>query len=101
MKSKVKVKIDNVKLVEKLSKLEIEEKDYFTKQFNETLSVVEEINNLDTQGLTPTNHVTNLSNVFREDNIDEERLLSQKEALSGSRCVFNGYFVVKAVFENE
>jgi aspartyl/glutamyl-tRNA(Asn/Gln) amidotransferase C subunit len=101
MKSKSKIKKENVELVERLSKLKVKETDYYTRQFEETLSVVDEINKLDTKRIAPTNHVTNLKNVYRDDEVDKKRVLSQKEALSGSENTHNGYFLVSAVFENE
>lgn len=101
MKNISKLRSRDVELVERLSKLDVKEADYYTRQFNKTLSIIGEINALDTEKVTPTNHVTDLTNVFREDEVDKNRILAKEEALSGSNCVHNGYFMVKAVFDDE
>lgn len=71
----------------------------FSKQLSETLDYVEVLKELDqkTKDLSPTAQVTNLENVFRE---DEVRLsLSQKETLANARKTHKGYFVTKAIFK--
>lgn len=90
-----------VKVIENLSRLivDVKEKEYFTKQFNETISVVDKLGEIKTENIKPTHQVTGLINVFREDKIDKNRILTQEEALSGSKNTHKGYFVVKAVFE--
>lgn len=96
-----KITKDIVKSIEGLSRLEIkkDEVEFFTKQFNETLSVVEKLNKVDTKTTKATHQVTGLINVFREDKIEKERILKQKEALSGSKHIYEGCFVVEAVFK--
>ena len=87
----------------KLSNLSVEKKQisYFTKQFNETLKIVTKLNKLNTKGVSETHHVTKLSNVFRKDKIIKERVLNQKEALSNAKNTYQGYFVVKAIFDEQ
>ncbi len=89
-----------IKKIEKLSFLNIseEESEYFVNQFNETLSIIEIFDKLNTKNITPTNQVTGLFNVFREDKIDKKRILTQAEALSNTKSSLNGYFMVKAIF---
>ena len=91
---------DTVKQMVKLSNLKVDEKEveYFTTQFNETLATIDNLNKLDTKKVLGTNHVTGLENVFREDKVDKKRMLTQKEALSNSKRNFQGYFLVKAIF---
>ncbi len=48
-----------------------DEKETFTKQFNEILSYFHKIDELDLDEVEPTYHVIELSNVFREDEATE------------------------------
>ncbi len=59
----------DVEHIAKLARLEFseEEKEKFTRQFNEILSYIEQLNKLDTGTVKPLSHVIELSNVFRED----------------------------------
>lgn len=84
-----------------LAKLEVntKEKKYLTRQFNETLKVIDKLNELETKKYIETSQVTGLKNIFREDNIEKERILTQKEALANAKKTHNGYFVVKAIFD--
>ena len=83
-----------------LSQLKItqSEKKYLTKQFNDTLKVIEKLNKIYTDRTKETSQITGLVNVFREDAIEETRLLSQKEALSNAKRIYKGFFVIKAIF---
>jgi len=70
---------------------------------NDLSSVIEymsKIKSLNTTGVKETTQVTNLKNVFREDEIEKERMLTQEEALSNAKNTLNGYFKVKAIFHN-
>jgi len=53
-----------------------EEKEIFTEQFNEILDYFEKIDSADTGDVTPTYHVLDLVNVYRE---DETRDSMEKE----------------------
>lgn len=103
MKNKKEISKDTVKRMEELSHLSIDEKekDYFTRQFNETLDVINDLNKVDTEEIMVTNQVTGLVNVFRDDLIDKDRILSQKDALLNSKNTHGGYFVVKAVLNEK
>jgi len=98
-----RLKISDVLHVTELAKLSLDKKEgnYLTKQFNETLKEVDKLNNVKTINVLETSQVTNLKNVFREDLIDRKRMLSQKESLSGSKKIHNGYFVVKAILNEK
>jgi|SRR3989344_5064015 len=71
------------------------------KQFKETLREVDKLKKLNTMTVAGTYHVTGVKNVLRGDSIDRERLLSQDAALSTAKKVFNGYFVVPAIFNEK
>ena len=77
--------------------LSLHESDYFPEQFNKTLKNINVLSELDTNEVEETSQVTGLTNVFRADVIDNNRILSQKQALSGAKRSYKGYFVVKAI----
>lgn len=59
------------------------------KDLDATLKLVDELAELDLNGVEPTSQVTGLTNVTREDKIDTSRILP-----------VIGYFKVKAIFDN-
>lgn len=71
----------------------------FSAQLSSVLDYISKIQSLDTAGVEETAQVTGLTNVFREDVVDESRMLTQEQALSNAKRTHNGYFVVNAVFE--
>ncbi len=71
------------------------------KQFEETLKIVEKFDSRDTSGADETYIVTGTKNVLREDKIDPLNMLTQDQALSGSKNTHNGYFVVDGVLNND
>jgi aspartyl-tRNA(Asn)/glutamyl-tRNA(Gln) amidotransferase subunit C len=106
-KSNIKKKkgVDGEKLAEsevrkiaKLANLELadEEVKKLGEQLSETVSYVEVLEKLDTSGVEPTFQVTKQVNRWREDTVEPS--LSQEEALSGSKKIYKGYFVVPYVF---
>lgn len=90
-----------VEHVAQLAKLRLGEADLekFRKQLSSILDLVKKLQEVDTKGIPPTNQVTYLENVFREDVVDEKRILTQDEVLSNANRKHNGYFVVKAIFD--
>lgn len=94
---------DDVAKVAALANLTLDdnEKKLFAQQFSATIDVVNQLNEIDTQGVSPTSQVTHLENVTRPDVIDRDRVLSQAEALSGSKNVHQGFFVVKQILEKD
>lgn len=91
---------DVVRHIAKLAQLTITEKQLpsFTQQLQSILEYMGHIRKVPTQTIQPTSQVTGLVNVFRDDVVDEKRMLSQKEALSNAKRVYKGYFVVDHVF---
>ena len=92
------MKID-VKKVAKLANLSLStsEETLFEKQLDETVSYIENLKEIDTKDTKPTNQVTGLTNVTREDTTTPS--LSQKEALRNAKSTYNGFFKVNAVLE--
>lgn len=97
----VKLTENEINCVAKLANLNLsgEEVDKFQKQLSEVLNYVEVLNELDTDNVEPTNQVTGLENITRNDEIQNS--LSLSEALSGVLITEKEMFVTKAVFKNE
>ncbi|MFV1917116.1 MAG: Asp-tRNA(Asn)/Glu-tRNA(Gln) amidotransferase subunit GatC [Patescibacteria group bacterium] len=87
----------------RLSNLKVDPKElnYFTKQFDETLIIVNKLSRLSTENISRTSNVTGLKNIFRRDVIERDRMFTQKEALSNAKKTHKGYFLVKAIFDEQ
>ena len=55
----------------------------------DTVKLVDELVEFDLSGVEPTSQVTGLTNIMREDKIDDKRILP-----------VSGYFKVKAIFDD-
>lgn len=93
--------LDDVRHVAKLAHLTLtdEQLELFRSQLSSVLEYMSKIQTLDTKNVVETSQVTGLENVFREDVVEEARMLSQDQALSNAKRKHNGYFVVDALFE--
>lgn len=76
-----------------------DEKKKFEPQLEETLSYIDQLNEIDTKIIEPTSQVTGLENVSRED--VAKASLSQDQALSNTTAKHNGLFKVKAILDND
>lgn len=92
------MKID-IKHLVKLANLNLktDEEEKFAKQLEETLSYIENLNEIDTDNIPPTNNVTGLENITREDVTTPS--LSAEQALKNAKSQYNGFFKVKAILE--
>ncbi len=91
----------DVKHIAKLANLplnEQEEKKLET-QLSETLDYIKILQEVDTNNVQPTAHVTGLENITREDIASSS--LTQQEALSNTKNQHNGFFIVNAILEND
>lgn len=93
------MKID-VKKTAKLANLTLSPKEEleFDKQLNDIIGYIEKLNSIDSSNIEPTAQITGLKNVLRNDNFTDETL-SQEEALSGTKKVHNGLFVVEKLVD--
>jgi len=73
------------------------QQDLFTSQLTAILAFVSKLQEISTENVEPIAQVTGLVNVYREDMIDESRMLTQEEALRNAKATHNGFFVVPAV----
>jgi len=71
-----------------------EEIEKYTVQFGQTLDYVQNLNELNTDGVEPTNSVVNLSNVTFEDGEKNKRQLTPDEAFANGKNVKDKAFVV-------
>jgi len=74
-----------------------EELEKIGSQLNETLSYVSNLDDFDTTKVDASAHVSGKTNVFREDVVHEDRMLTQEQALANGKYTKNGYFVVKKI----
>lgn len=76
--------------------LQENEKQKLAEGFTKTLRVVEELLEVDTVGVESTHQVTGLENILRADEVDEDRMFSQTEALENvpKHRQHNGYILV-------
>lgn len=68
--------------------------------FDSTLTAVDELGKLPLIKTKSTFQVTKLSNVWREDKLEPERGLTQKQALSQAKRSYQGFFVVPRVIDS-
>lgn len=64
--------------------------------FESTLKAVDKLKELAVSKTKSTFQVTNLQNVWREDKLQPERQLTQKQALSQAKKTNKGFFVYEA-----
>ena len=89
----------DVKHVAKLAELDIREDeiDRFVDQLNIVLKHAGKINEIDTTGVEPTSHATNIVNIFRDDIV--EKSISKKDALLNSPKTIKDLFEVPLIAE--
>jgi len=90
---------EDVKHVAKLAELDIseDELDKFVDQLNIILKHAGKINEIDTTGVEPTSHATNIVNIFRDDIV--EKSISKKDALLNSPKTIKDLFEVPLIAE--
>ncbi len=96
-----KITQDMVEHVALLSRLQFSpaEIEAFTKQLNSILGYMEKLNELDTSGVEPTSHSLKLTNVFRDDKVQES--LSPEEALDNAPEQQEDCFKVPRVIQEQ
>lgn len=102
-KHSTQVSVKQVHHIAQLAKIPVSKKEEqaLKEAFNETLGVIENLEELDTSKTEPTHQVTGLTNVLREDVVIPERMLTQEQALAQAKQTHKGFFVVDKVLHNE
>ncbi len=93
----MKITKDEIIHVSNLAKLEIDEKeiDKFADQLGKILEYVDTLKQADTDGVSLTSHAVSLTNVFREDTVNESP--GMEKGLKNAPMKEDGYFVVPKV----
>jgi aspartyl/glutamyl-tRNA(Asn/Gln) amidotransferase C subunit len=95
-----KISVEDVKKIAQLAKMNVSgQEEKFAELFTDTLTKIQDLNQVDTSGVTETFQVTGLENIF-QDNL-KGNTLSKDETLSNSKNVINGLFTTKGVFIKE
>jgi aspartyl-tRNA(Asn)/glutamyl-tRNA(Gln) amidotransferase subunit C len=91
----------DVEHVARLARLALseEEKERYTAQLESILTYIEKLNQLDTKNVPPTTHVLSLSNVWREDQAEPNRLGPSEDILKNAPESEGPYFKVKKIIE--
>jgi aspartyl-tRNA(Asn)/glutamyl-tRNA(Gln) amidotransferase subunit C len=93
--------LDQVRKVARLARLELSEPDLarMQQQLSAILDYIDQLNQLDTDGVEPLAHPLPVRNVFRPD--DDTPSLSPDAALQNAPQRVGDYFGVPAVFSDE
>lgn len=75
------------------------EKGEYAKQLSDIISYVEKINELDTSSILPTDHIVELANVFRHDDIHPSIDRAELERVAPQ--FGNGHVIVPKIIEGE
>jgi aspartyl-tRNA(Asn)/glutamyl-tRNA(Gln) amidotransferase subunit C len=99
MSKKSELTKDDIIHLGKLANLQLNEEEMTSlqNQLSETLQFVENLHELDTENVAPTNHITNQKNIHFEDGTECTRMLTQDEALKNASEKKNKYFIVKRI----
>src|SRR3989338_5925521 len=97
------MKVDDklVKHIAQLGNIDLSEAEIelYGKQIQGILQYIETLNQVETKNVKPTYQtLDNMTNVWREDKLQPERGLTQKQALSQAKKTYQGYFVADHVF---
>lgn len=88
---------EDIEYVARLAKLTLsdEEKEMLTNQMDGIVEMANKISGLDTTGVNPTNHILDIKNVFREDEVKES--YSREDILKNAPAKEAGCLVVPNV----
>ncbi len=87
----------DVQYVANLARLELtsEETEQFQTQLDQVLHYMNQLDELDVEGVAPTAHAVSISNVFRED--EQKQPLDREQALANAPEKEDGNFIVPKV----
>ncbi len=89
----------NIEYIAHLSRIElmVNEEEMFIRQLSDILSYVNKLNKINTENVKPLVYPLNMSNVFRDDELDESS--SREEVLSNAPSTMGFFFKVPKVIE--
>jgi len=96
----VEINKEQVEHVTKLARLEVseDEKAMFARQLSAILTYMDQLKEVDTEGVEPTATVLPTENVFREDAVKPS--LTQERALANAPDQADGFFRVPKILED-
>lgn len=78
-----------------------QEQEAFTPAFQSTLEEIQKLLTVDVSHVAPTHQTTGMTNVWRQDVVQEERILTQEEVLTQAPHSWEGFVVVDRVLEEQ
>jgi aspartyl-tRNA(Asn)/glutamyl-tRNA(Gln) amidotransferase subunit C len=95
----MKISCEGISYITKLARLKLTkiEQERLTKDMTNILEFVDKINQLDTEGVTPTSHAVHINNVFRDDIIEES--YDKEKILANAPEKENDFFKVPKIVE--
>ena len=90
---------EDVRHVARLARLDFsdEEEARMAEEMSQILDYVEKLDELDTSGVPPMSHVLDVTNVYREDEVEER--IDREQALEPAPEAERGYFLVPRVVD--
>ncbi|MFH2019096.1 MAG: Asp-tRNA(Asn)/Glu-tRNA(Gln) amidotransferase subunit GatC [bacterium] len=101
MKTTSKIDAKEVAHLAKLAALSLspQQQTELQSQLISTLEYVRAVQQAPTENTPETTQVTGLHNVWREDVVEDTRILTQDQARANSKSTYQGYFLVPAILE--
>lgn len=98
--NKQKLDPEEVKHIADLARIELteEENTKYAKDLSQILSYIGQLNEVDTDNIPATNQVAGLSNIVREDVVEDCNEETRKNIIASAPLREENYFKVKAVF---
>ncbi|HXN06268.1 MAG TPA: Asp-tRNA(Asn)/Glu-tRNA(Gln) amidotransferase subunit GatC [Nitrospiria bacterium] len=95
----MKISDEEVAHVARLAKLALsdEEKSAYTRQMEQILTHIDQLNEVETKGVEPTSHAIRIENIFREDQVTTSLPLDQ--ALGNAPDQDQAFFRVPKIIE--
>ena len=78
-----------------------EEIKLYQEQLSNIIGYIEKLNSVNTDNIEPIEQLTELANITSEDDVKNDRLLSQEQVVQNTKEHKNGNIRVNAIFDNE
>jgi len=95
------IKKEEIEHVAELANLPLaqSEKETYASQLAKIVTYVQKLQEVSTEDVSPTAQVTGLTDVYRPDRVDSERVLPKDKALANAPREENDQFAVEAIFK--
>ena len=99
MKNKKNLTTEDILHIAKLGNLTLtkEEIEIFKKQLSSVIEYIGKLQEINTEKVEPASQITGLTDVLREDKIDDKRTLAPNQALANTKSKEGNLFKVKAI----